>query len=52
MKDELEQLLKSLHLRRVAELFEEESKRAEKQKPTYEESVSYTHLTLPTIYSV
>lgn len=37
MKDELEQLLKSLHLRRVAELFEEESKRAEKQKPTYEE---------------
>ena len=37
MKDELEQLLKNLHLRRVAELFEEESKRAEKQKPTYEE---------------
>ena len=37
MKDELEQLLKSLHLRRVAELFEEESKRAEKQKPSYEE---------------
>jgi len=37
MKDELEQLLKSLHLRRIAELFEEESKRAEKQKPTYEE---------------
>jgi DNA replication protein DnaC len=37
MKDELEQLLRSLHLRRVAELFEEESKRAEKQKPTYEE---------------
>jgi hypothetical protein len=29
MKDELEQLLKNLHLRRVAELFEEESKRAE-----------------------
>jgi DNA replication protein DnaC len=37
MKDELEQLLNNLHLRRVAELFEEESKRAEKQKPTYEE---------------
>ena len=37
MKDELDQLLKSLHLRRVGELFEEESKRAEKQKPSYEE---------------
>ena len=31
MKDELEQLLKSLHLKKVAELFEEECARAEKQ---------------------
>jgi DNA replication protein DnaC len=37
MKDELDQLLKNLHLRRIAELFDEESKRAEKQKPSYEE---------------
>ena len=37
MKDELEQLLKSLHLKRVAELFDEECKRAEKQKLSYQE---------------
>ena len=37
MKDELEQLLKSLHLKRVLELFEEEAKRAEKQKLTYQD---------------
>jgi DNA replication protein DnaC len=37
MKDELEQLLKSLHLRRIAEMLEEELKRTEKQKSTYEE---------------
>jgi len=37
MKDELEHLFKSLHLKRVAELFEEESKRAEKQKVSHQE---------------
>ncbi len=37
MKDELEQLLRSLHLKKVAELFDEESKRAEKQKLSYQE---------------
>jgi DNA replication protein DnaC len=37
MKDELEQLLKSLHLKRVAELFDEECKRAEKEKLSYQE---------------
>ena len=37
MKDELEQLFKSLHLKRVAELFDEECKRAEKQKVSYQE---------------
>ena len=37
MKDELVQLLKNLHLRRIAELFDEESKRSEKQKSTYDE---------------
>ena len=35
MKDELEQLLKSLHLKRIAELFDEECKSAEKQKLSY-----------------
>lgn len=39
MKDETEQLLKNLHLRCIAELFEEESKRADKQKLTYEDFV-------------
>jgi DNA replication protein DnaC len=37
MKDELEQLLKSLHLKRVLELFDDEVKRAEKQKLSYQE---------------
>jgi DNA replication protein DnaC len=37
MKDELEQLLKSLRLRKVAELFDEEVKRAEKQDLSYQE---------------
>ncbi len=37
MKDELEQLLKTLHLKRVAELFDEECQRAEKQKISYQE---------------
>ena len=40
MKDELEQLLKSLHLKRIAELLDEEVKRAEKQKLSYEELLS------------
>jgi len=29
MKDDIEQLLKSLHLRKIAELFDEEVQRAE-----------------------
>jgi DNA replication protein DnaC len=37
MKDELEQLLKNLHLGKVAEIFDEEVKQALKQKATYEE---------------
>ncbi|MCI0569385.1 MAG: IS21-like element helper ATPase IstB [Myxococcaceae bacterium] len=37
MKDELEQLLKSLHLKKVAELFDEECARADTQKLTYQE---------------
>ena len=37
MKDELEQLFKSLHLKRIAELFDEECKRAEKEKLSYHE---------------
>ena len=37
MKDELEQLLRNLHLHRIAELFDEESKRSDKQKSTYDE---------------
>jgi DNA replication protein DnaC len=37
MKDELEQLLRNLHLRRIAELWSDEAKRAEKEKPSYEE---------------
>lgn len=37
MKDELEQLLVSLRLRKVAELFDQEAKRAEKQKLSYQE---------------
>jgi DNA replication protein DnaC len=37
MKDELEQLLRNLHLRKVAELFDEAVKRAEKEKLSYQE---------------
>jgi DNA replication protein DnaC len=37
MKDEIEQLLKSLHLRRIAEIFDEEVKRAEKADLSYQE---------------
>ena len=37
MKDELEQLLRNLHLRKVAELFDEAVKRAEKEKVSYQE---------------
>jgi DNA replication protein DnaC len=37
MKDELEQLLRNLHLRKVAELFDEAVKRAEKEKLSYPE---------------
>ena len=40
MKDELEQLLKNLHLGKVAEIFDEEVKQALKQKATYEELCS------------
>lgn len=36
MKDELEQLLSSLHLRKVQELFDTEVKRAEKEKLSYQ----------------
>src|SRR3954469_7189443 len=37
MKDDLEQLLKSLHLRKIAEIFDEEAKRAEKADSSYQE---------------
>jgi DNA replication protein DnaC len=37
MTDELEQLLRSLRLKKVAELFDAEIKRAEKEKLTYQE---------------
>lgn len=37
MKDELEQLLRSLHLRKVAELFDEALKRAEKEQLSHTE---------------
>ena len=40
MKDDLEQLLKSLHLRKIAELFDEEAKRAEKADLSYQEFVA------------
>jgi hypothetical protein len=40
MKDDLEQLLKSLHLRKIAELFDEEAKRAEKADSSYQEFVA------------
>ena len=37
MKDELEQLLRSLHLKKILELFDEEVKRADKAKLSYQE---------------
>jgi DNA replication protein DnaC len=37
MKDDLEQLLRSLHLRKIAEIFDEEAKRAEKADSSYQE---------------
>ena len=37
MNDDLEQLLKSLHLRKIAEIFDEEAKRAEKADSSYQE---------------
>jgi len=37
MKDEIDQLLKNLRLRKIAELLDEELKRAEKQKLSYQE---------------
>jgi DNA replication protein DnaC len=37
MKDDLEQLLRSLHLRKIAELFDEEVKRAETDDLSYQE---------------
>src|SRR5690606_32543722 len=40
MKDDLEQLLRSLHLRKIAELFDEEVKRAEKADLSYQEFVA------------
>ena len=40
MKDDLEQLLKSLHLRKIAEIFDEEAKRAEKAGTSYQEFVA------------
>ncbi len=40
MKDDIAQLLKSLHLRRIAEIFDEEVKRADKEKLPYQELVA------------
>ena len=40
MKDDLEQLLKSLHLRKIAEIFDEEAKRAENADLSYQEFVA------------
>jgi DNA replication protein DnaC len=40
MKDDLEQLLKSLHLRKVAEIFDEEVKRAEKADCSYQDVIA------------
>jgi DNA replication protein DnaC len=40
MKDEIEQLLKSLRLKKIAEIFDEEVKRVEKAKLTYSEFVA------------
>jgi len=40
MKDDLEQLLRSLHLRKIAELFDAEVKRAEQADLPYQEFVA------------
>jgi DNA replication protein DnaC len=40
MKDDLEQLLRSLHLRKIAETFDDEVKRAEKADTSYQEFVA------------
>ena len=37
MKDDVAQLLKSLHLRRIAEILDDEVKRADKEKLSYQE---------------
>ena len=37
MNDELEQLLKSLHLKKILEIIDDELKRADKQQPSYTE---------------
>jgi DNA replication protein DnaC len=37
MKDDLEQLLRSLHLRKIADIFDEEAKRADKADLSYQE---------------
>lgn len=41
MKDDLEQLLKSLHLRKIAEIFDEEAQRAEKAGNSYQEFTAH-----------
>jgi hypothetical protein len=40
MKDDLEQLLRSLHLRKIAEIFDDEAKRADKADTSYQEFVA------------
>jgi len=40
VKDDLEQLLKSLHLRKIAEIFDEEIKRADKVDCSYQEFIA------------
>jgi DNA replication protein DnaC len=40
MKDDLEQLLRSLHLRKIAEIFDEEAERAEKAESSYQEFIA------------
>lgn len=35
MKDDLEQLLRSLHLRKIADIFDDEVKRADKAETSY-----------------
>jgi RNA-directed DNA polymerase len=40
MKDDLEQLLRSLHLRKIADIFDDEVKRADKAETSYQEFVA------------